>query len=162
MRVIKDNSIVEDDWQLIEVEGENAKIPEGSVIVPYGYWKMNKQQLLNRGLALGVCVKGDDIIEEVAEDIEHFQLIALDFPNFKDGRSYSHARMLRERYNYKGELRAVGEVLRDQLFFLRRCGFDSFQLSPDKDFEDALKGFSDFTVTYQTAADGAVPVYKNR
>lgn len=162
MRVIKDNEVVEDEWQRVEVEGENAELPDGDIIVPYTYWKNNRDQLLDRKQDFGVCVKGDDIIEEVADDIEHFKLIALDFPEFKDGRSYSHARILRDRYGYQGELRAVGDILRDQLFFLRRCGFNSYQVREDKNIEDAVKGFADFSVTYQTAADGALPVYKNR
>ena len=70
--------------------------------------------------------------------------------------------MLRERYGYQGELRAVGDVLRDQLFFLHRCGIDAFQIREDKDIEDAIESFADFSADYQPAADGAVPVYKNR
>lgn len=162
LRVIKDNQVVEDSWQRIDVEGENAALPAGDIIVPYAYWKNNRKQLQDREGNFGVCVSGDEMIEDVAGDLENFKMIALDFPVFKDGRSYSHARLLRDRFGYTGELRAVGDILRDQLFFLRRCGFDSFQLREDKDIENALKGFSDFSVTYQTAADGAVPAYKNR
>ena len=89
-------------------------------------------------------------------------MLALEFPNFKDGRSYSHARLLRERFGFRGELRAVGDVLRDQLFFMQRCGIDAFQVREDKDAEDALRGLSGFTVKYQTAADGLPPIYKTR
>jgi uncharacterized protein (DUF934 family) len=89
-------------------------------------------------------------------------MIALDFPVFKDGRCYSHARLLKDRYDYKGDLRAIGDVLRDQLFFMHRCGIDSFQIREDKDAEDALNAFNDFTVRYQAAADDAVPIYKLR
>ena len=164
MRVIKDARIMEDDWQLVKPaeEGKEITVPEGRVIVPYQYWKANRQAMLDRGTAFGVCIAGDDPIEEVAEDLKHFAIIALDFPAFKDGRNYSHARLLRDRYKYTGELRAVGDILRDQLFYLHRCGIDSFCVREDKDIEDALKGLMDFSVTYQTAADGAVPVYKNR
>lgn len=99
----------------------------------------------------------------MARHLDDFpELIALDFPAFKDGRCYSHARLLRERYDYQGELRAVGDVLRDQLFFMKRCGIDSFQLRSDKDMEDALNAFNDFSVKYQTAADGAPPIYDVR
>ena len=94
--------------------------------------------------------------------LDQFELVALEFPKFTDGRSYSHARRLRDRFGYRGEIRAVGEVLRDQLFFMQRCGIDSYQVREDKDAEDALKGLSDFSVKYQTAADGAPPVYKLR
>ena len=163
MRVIKDNQIVDDDWQRIDVTEADVSLPEGDIIVPFAYWKQHKAELLSRQDGrVSVCIHGDDAIEDVVADLQHFQLIALDFPAFKDGRNYSNARLLRERYGYRGELRAVGDVLRDQLFYLRRCGFDSFQVRADKNIEDALKGLSDFSVTYQTAADGATPVYKNR
>ena len=89
-------------------------------------------------------------------------IIALDFPAFKDGRSYSHARILRDRYNYEGELRAIGNVLRDQMFFMLRCGINCFEVTEGKNAEDALKSFNDFTVRYQAAADDAVPIYKLR
>lgn len=163
MRVIKDNRVVDDDWQRIDTSETDTPLPAGDIIVPYAYWKQHKAELLNRQDGrVAICIHGDDAIEEVVDDLQHFQLIALDFPAFKDGRNYSNARLLRDRYGYRGELRAVGDILRDQLFYLHRCGIDSFQVRSDKDIEDALKGLSDFSVTYQSAADGAVPVYKNR
>ena len=162
MRLIKDQKIVEDGWQrLVEIAAEEA-LPTGNIIVPFAYWLDNKEVLLKRDSKLGVCINGDDDIEGVAKDLEHFDLIALDFPTFADGRSYSHARLLRDRYSFKGELRAVGDVLRDQLFFMQRCGINSFQLREDKDIEDALNAFAEISVKYQTAADGAEPVYKYR
>lgn len=163
MRVIKDNQVIDDNWQRIEITDEQTSMPAGDIIVPFSYWIEHKSELLERKDGrIAICIHGDDAIEEVVNELQYFQLIALDFPAFKDGRNYSHARLLRDRYGYRGELRAVGDVLRDQLFFLHRCGFDSFQVREDKDIEDALKGLSDFSVTYQTASDGAVPVYKNR
>ena len=163
MRVIKDNQIIEDNWQRIDLTEPDAPLPGGDIIVPYAYWKEHKAELLNRQDGrVAICIHGDDAIEDVADDLQYFQLIALDFPVFKDGRNYSNARLLRDRYDYHGELRAVGDVLRDQLFYLRRCGIDSFQVRADKDIEDALKGLADFSITYQAAADGTVPVYKNR
>lgn len=162
MRVIKDKQLVEDDWQLLNEPGVVNELPAGDIIIPFVYWKENKSALTGHTGRLGVCLTGDDLTEDVAEDLEYFQLIALEFEAFKDGRCYSHARLLRDRYGYKGEIRAVGDVLRDQLFFMQRCGINSFQLREDKDMEDAIKGFSDFSVTYQTAADGALPAYKNR
>ena len=162
MQVIKDQKIIEDNWKRLVEIAADANIPAGDVIVPFAYWLEHKNELLNRDGMLGVCVNGDDDIEEIAKDIEHFNLIALNFPAFVDGRSYSHARLLHDRYNFKGELRAVGDVLRDQLFFMQRCGIDSFQLREDKDMQDALNAFSELSVKYQTAADGAEPIYKYR
>ena len=163
MRVIKDNKVIEDNWQRIDKAAEAAPLPPGDIIVSYAYWKTHREQLLQRkGGRFGICIYGDDAIEDIKADLQHFRIIALDFPVFRDGRNYSHARLLRERFGYQGELRAVGDVLRDQLFFLRRCGIDAFQIREDKNIEDALESFADFSQVYQPAADGAVPVYKNR
>ena len=162
LRVIKDNRIIEDQWQRLESIEPGQPLPGGDIIVPWSYWMENREALSARDGKLGVCINGDDETEAVATYIDHFDLIALDFPVFKDGRSYSHARLLRERFNYKGELRAVGDVLRDQLFFMKRCGIDSFQLRSDRDMEDALNAFNDFTVKYQTATDGVPPIYRLR
>lgn len=160
MKVIKDKAIVKDDWQyLSEVDGE---LPEGNIIVPFAYWLLHQSELSDRKGKLGVSIDGTVETEDVAKDMAQFDLIALDFPAFADGRSYSHARLLKDRYNYQGELRAVGDVLRDQLFFMQRCGIDSFELSADKNMDDALNAFKDFSVKYQTAADGAAPIYKQR
>ena len=163
LRVIKGNQVIEDNWQRIDKAAEDAPLPPGDIIVPYAYWKTHREQLLQRTDGLfGICIYGDDAIEDIKADLQHFRIIALDFPVFRDGRNYSHARLLRERYGYQGELRAVGDVLRDQLFFLRRCGIDAFQIREDKNIEDAIESFADFSQVYQPAADGAVPVYKNR
>ena len=159
MRVIKDKQLVEDSWQLVR---ESEQLPEGDIIVSFPYWSENKTSLEGHKGKIAVYLNGDDEVENLKEDLDQFELIALDFPAFKDGRCYSHARLLRERYGYSGELRAIGEVLRDQLFFMNRCGITSFELPEGKDAEDVLKGFSDFSVTYQTAADGALPAYKYR
>jgi len=94
--------------------------------------------------------------------LAHFQVIALNFPSFTDGRHYSSARLLRERYGYKGEIRAIGDVLRDQLFYMRRCGFDAFAIRADRDPVDALEGLKDFSVTYQAAADDERPLFRRR
>ena len=162
MRVIKDRKIIEDDWQRILELEENAQLPNGKVILPFPYWLSNREKLIARKEPFAVWINGDDETETVARDLEHFELIALEFPAFTDGRSYSHARLLRERYGYSGELRAVGDVLRDQLFFMHRCGIDSFEVRADKNIEDALQAFNEFTVTYQSAADRSEPIYRVR
>lgn len=167
MRIIKDQVIVDDTWEcLAEIMSDESvsagSLPSGDVIVPFTYWLDHKDVLQDREGKFGVCINGDDDLKEVAKDINHFDLIALDFPAFTDGSLYSHARLLRDRYNFKGELRAVGDVLRDQLFFMQRCGINAFQLREDKDLEDALNAFTEISVKYQTAADGVEPVYKYR
>ena len=162
MRVIKAGRVVEDGWQRIADPDTLPALPGGDVIVPLDYWRANGALLARHNGRIGVCLNGDDSLDDCADILDRFELVALEFPRFTDGRSYSHARLLRERFGYRGELRAVGEVLRDQLFFMQRCGIDSFQVREDKDAEDALQGLSDFSVKYQAAADGAAPVYRLR
>jgi len=162
LRVIKDNRIIEDEWQRLQEIDVVEELPAGKVIMPFAYWQANRDQLIAQNKKYAVCINGDNETEAVVKDMDHFELIALDFPAFTDGRSYSHARLLRERYGYTGELRAVGDVLRDQLFFMQRCGIDSYQVREDKNIEDALKAFTEFSVKYQTAADRVQPVYKLR
>lgn len=162
MRVIKDKKIVNDDWSVVRELDDAAPVPDGDVILPFHYWQANRDNLLDKKTKHAVWINGDTDVEELVADLEHFSIVALDFPAFKDGRCYSHARLLHDRYAYKGDVRAIGDVLRDQLFFMYRCGISSFQLRDDKDAEDALKAFNDFTIRYQAAADDAVPVYKLR
>ena len=162
MRVIRSGKVLEDSWQRLTVAEQQQSLPDGDWIVPLAYWRDNRDMLSRHKGRIAVCLNGDDSLEDFPGSLESFNLIALEFPKFTDGRSYSHARILRDRFGFQGEIRAVGDVLRDQLFFMQRCGIDSFQLREDKNPEDALQGLSDFTVKYQTAADGALPVYKHR
>ena len=162
MKVIKDNKIIEDDWQLLCQIDDLESLPAGKIIVPYAFWLENRETLSKRAPGVGVCINGDIDTEQVAGDLDGIDLIALDFPVFTDGRAYSHARLLRERYGYAGELRAVGDVLRDQLFFMRRCGIDSFQLRADQDAAAALGALNEFSVCYQGAADNVAPLYRRR
>jgi uncharacterized protein (DUF934 family) len=111
---------------------------------------------------LGVWLDADEEAEEIGDDVEQFKVIALNFPAFTDGRNYSNARLLRDRYGFKGELRAIGDVLRDQLFYMHRCGFDAFAVRPDKDPYEALEGLKDFSVTYQAATDEPLPLFRRR
>ncbi|HEX7025873.1 MAG TPA: DUF934 domain-containing protein, partial [Gammaproteobacteria bacterium] len=103
---------------------------------------------------LGVTIGGGVSVDEIIDDLSHFDLVAVRFPEFRDGRGYSYARLLRERYGFKGEIRAVGNVLRDQLFYMERCGINAFEVQEDRDINDALKAFYELTVRYQPAVDG--------
>lgn len=162
MQVIKDRAVINDDWQLIREFDSSNSLPEGKVILPFVAWQASRDELLKRDTEHAVWIDGDVETEALLEDLKYFTLIALDFPAFKDGRSYSHASLLRNRYNYSGDLRAIGDVLRDQLFFLQRCGISSYEVREDKDINDALKSLDDFSVRYQAAADDALPIYRQR
>ncbi|MFN3232456.1 MAG: DUF934 domain-containing protein [Alphaproteobacteria bacterium] len=160
MRIIKDQAIVEDDWQHVE-NGED--LPEGKIIVSLERWREERDALIGRkNSGLGIQLSSDQQPEDIAEDLEHFEVVSLHFPLFRDGRPYSTARVLRERYGYTGELRATGDVLRDQIFYMHRCGFNSFEVREDRSVDDALKAFGDFTVTYQPASDEDLPLWRRR
>jgi uncharacterized protein (DUF934 family) len=151
MPLIKATGPVDDLWTF--VKDEDQLPPDGAVIVTLARWQANRDQLLARPTPLGVRLKSDQAPSAIAGDIERFDVIALEFPKFTDGRAYSSARLLRERHGFRGELRAVGNVLRDQLAFMRRCGFDSFQIPDSADaaaWAGSLRGIS---VVYQPATD---------
>jgi uncharacterized protein (DUF934 family) len=153
MSLIKGGNLVEDTF--VDASGSETIPPSGPVIVNLAQWQAQRDALLERGTPLGLRLHSDQSPEAIADDIQHFALIALEFPKFRDGRAYSYARLLRERYGFKGELRAVGDVLMEQVFFMVRTGFDAFDLqqSPDPvaDFQTALR---DFSVWYQPTGDG--------
>ena len=151
MALIKDRKVVVDCWRHA---ADNEPLPtKGWVIVSLARWQKEKAEMVERNIPLGICLKSDESSESIAKELIHFDLVALEFPTFRDGRPYSTARLLRERYDYKGELRAVGYVLRDQLLFMMRCGFVSFQYSGKGLAEEALQAFDEITVTYQSALD---------
>ena len=158
MRVIKDRKIVDDGWELLPA---GAPIPpSGDVIVSLDTWA---QWVANPDTArsgqVGVLLRSNELPHQIAR-LEQAPLVAIEFPKFVDGRGYSSARLLRDRLGYKGELRAVGDVLHDQLFYMSRVGFDSFALKAGKDIEGALAAFNDFSVAYQAAADDPRPLFR--
>jgi len=109
---------------------------------------------------VGVRLPNTANVADLAEDLSRLKVVALEFPKFADGRAHSQARLLRERYGYQGEIRAVGDILRDQLFFMARNGFDAFELRADRSLEDALDAFGEFSESYQPAADQQLPLYR--
>ncbi|MDA5193145.1 DUF934 domain-containing protein [Govanella unica] len=158
MQIIKDKAIVDDHWQHVAADAET--IPDGDVILPLALWQARRAELVGRNGGIGVQLEPGDHPEQIAEDLHRFSVVACNFPSFRDGRGYSYARLLRERYGFTGEVRAVGDVLRDQLFYMARCGFNAFEMRPDRSIEDALKAFGDFSVTYQNAADTELPNFR--
>ena len=159
--LIKNKRIVPDSWQLLEpaAEGGLPDLPvTGDWILPLAMWIEQRAQTGNkneRSGRNGVLLENTDDPRLLVEDFDKLALIAVRFPKFTDGRGYSIARLLR-RLGWKGELRAVGDVLRDQLFYMTRCGFDAFALRADQDPQVALTAFSDFSAPYQPAGDEGV------
>lgn len=163
-RIIRDGAVVTDDWRLVEsCEQSIAEIlPISSkLVVPLQVW-LAECDALTGHRALGVWMDSHEDPADLADDVNHLQLIAVNFPTFKDGRGYSIAYLLRNRYGYTGELRAIGDVLRDQLFYMHRVGFNSFQLRADKDINDALKALNDFSESYQASTDQPEPLFRRR
>lgn len=156
-QIIKNRAIVDDNWH--HVAEDATDLPAGDIIVPLSIWQERRAELTDRDGGLGVRLAPVQRPALIADDLDRFAVIAIEFPAFKDGRGFSHARLLRERYGYKGEVRAVGDVARDQMFFMARCGFDAYEVKEGRSLEDALKAFEDFSVTYQPAADDPRPFF---
>jgi uncharacterized protein (DUF934 family) len=151
--LIKNKRIAIDSW--LQLKAEFAIPASGDVIVPLAVWTAQREQLVKRAGRHGVLLENTDDPRVLTADFDRLGLIAVRFPKFVDGRGYSIARLLR-RLGWKGELRAVGDVLRDQLFYMTRCGFDAFALRDDQDPQVALTAFGDFSAPYQPAIDDGV------
>ena len=161
-RLIKGRAVVDDGWTLLPRDATLAAISAGvPTIVPLALWKSERTALLARG-DIGVWLAPADDPGEVAADAAALPLIAVEFPKFTDGRGYSIARLLRERYSFTGELRAIGDVLRDQLFALEQCGFDAFAIRADRSAEDALASFDDFSGVYAPTTKTPQPWFRRR
>jgi len=153
MALVKNNLIIQDDWAYVKDDGP---LVDGKIIVSLKRWQDERETLLKRTGNLGLILQSDENPDLILQDLKFFQVIVLDFPAFTDGRSYSYARLLRERHDFEGEIRATGSVLRDQIFLMHRCGFDAFEIKADD--EAALKIWldaqSERTVFYQPTGDG--------
>jgi uncharacterized protein (DUF934 family) len=134
-------------------------VPAGKVVVPLAVWLAQKAALSDRA-DLGVWLDSHERPEELKGDVQRFAVIAVNFPKFTDGRGYSIAYNLRMRLGYKNELRAIGDVLRDQLFYMQRVGFNAFATRPDRNIHDALRGLTDFSEAYQTSWDRKMPLFR--
>ncbi|HXN16379.1 MAG TPA: DUF934 domain-containing protein [Usitatibacter sp.] len=163
--VIRLGQVETDPWHYLgapPLEDLSQALPPGALVVPLAAWKERRAELVARGEALGVWLKPDDDPGELALDFAALSLIAVHFPKFTDGRGYSTATLLRGRHGYRGELRAFGDVGRDQLFYLSRCGFDAFRLADHRDPHQALASLRDFRFRYQGSADDPRPLFRQR
>ncbi|MBS1119228.1 MAG: oxidoreductase [Deltaproteobacteria bacterium] len=159
MQIIRKRAITDDDFVHVP---DGAALPDtGKPIVTLAYYVEARDALLGRYPSLGVRITSDKLPLDIPE-LGRLALVAIEFPRFTDGRGYSIARQLRDRHGFTGEIRAVGWVLRDQLYYLERCGFDAFELKPGKPLESALEAFGEFTVTYQAGVDDPRPIYRRR
>ncbi len=155
-QLLRDGRIVADDWTYFaEPDGPGASVAADStnaVILTFDQWRSNELAWRAAPGRLGVILSPAHKIEQLAPDLTRFDLVGAEFSGPSEGRGYTQGRLLRERYGWRGELRATGYVRRDQVFFLARCGFNSFEL-PDSDLNAAAAAFSTFTARYQPSND---------
>lgn len=145
--IILNGNVVEQNVTHINADDATPPTP---FTVPFSVWQDNANELNNNDVFAGVRVSGADDIFEIGEALTQHKLVAIEFGNFVDGRGYSIARLLRTRFGFTGELRAMGNVLKDQLYYMQHCGFNAFEVEEEKDINSALNGLNDFSVTYQT------------
>ena len=157
-RILRRREIVADDWFHF---GEDAA-DGAALIVPLAELRKDPGRWWQWSGRLGVRLTPVDRVEELADELPRLDLVAVEFPTPVDGRGYSTGRLLRDRYGYRGELRAIGEVLRDQLYYLSRCGFDAFALRPDQDAGQALAALDDFSEAYQASVERPHPLFRRR
>lgn len=162
MQIIKNHKIVDDQWQYFTEKFDTSMPPDGNIIITLKAWKTAKENLITRQSKLGIKLNSDELLPEIVDDLDYFEIISLDFTPYKDGRHFSTARLLRERYHYKGEIRATGEVLRDQLLYMQRVGFDAFELGSNQDLNAALTAFNEFSTAYQPTANPHSPFYQKK
>lgn len=154
-QIIKQREIVADAWRYADEDAAAS-----AVIVPYVRFQLERDQWLASTATLGVRLAAADPVEALANDLARLSLIALEFGGSGEGRGYTQAQLLRRRYHFKGEIRAVGKIQRDQVFYLARCGFDAFEFPEGTDLQVALTAFNDFSVAYQPSADQGVALRK--
>ena len=142
--------------------GDDQAIPPGDVIVSLARFQAEGEGLLSEGRQVGVRLESDEEVEALAYDLPQIALVCLAFPKFADGRAYTSARLLRERFHFKGEVRAVGDVLREQAGAMVRCGFDAFEPADGSSLEDWRRASQRFRHVYQRASDGRSPAFEAR
>jgi uncharacterized protein (DUF934 family) len=152
--LISDKDLIEDNWHRADADKKIS--PGDKVILSLDRLLQQGGQLITKRMALGVELEPAAAVEELLPFLEHLQIVVLRFDNFADGRAFSQARLLRDRYAYRADIRAVGDVLCDQLSFMRRCGFNQFQLGDNEDVEFALGSFGNISLHYQNELKQAV------
>lgn len=160
MRLVKNGRVTEDRFVRVL---DDAPVPDRvPVLVPAARFLADTAELAQRAAPTGVIWPNNRDVAALAPYLDRLALVALVFPNFRDGRAYSQARILRERYGFRGELRATGEVLRDQFLFLVRAGFDSLEVKKDADAPVFAEVLRRYDVFYQPAADGRPSAFRRR
>lgn len=162
-KLTKHGELIADNWQVAAKDAPPvlADLEKGEWLVHIN-WYIDHQADLAGKSNIGVWLDSDDDAQSVAALVAQLPVIGINFPVFTDGRGFSLGRTIRERFNFAGELRAIGSFMQDQLFYLKRCGFDSFVVSDSVDIESMAKSLADFSDCYQAAVDQPLPLFRRR
>ena len=164
--LILDGTVVENTWRLLPLGGEEELSAEslapGKVILPFSVWRELRDALQARKNDIGVWLDSDETADLIGDYAAELPLIATHFPAFTDGRAFTAGRLLRERYGFTGELRAVGSFIRDQLTYLKRCGFNAFAYQGEQPLSALLESMQDFSDSYQAGVDQPLPIFRRR
>lgn len=164
-KLIKNREIIEDKWLLLNDLTPSSTLDaanDADILVPLAYWLDNQEALQTRAGKTGVWLDSQELPSALKDSLSKLAIVAINFPKFADGRGYSIARELRVTMGFDGEIRAIGDVLRDQLFYMARCGFNAFALREDQNLEVSLAAFDTFSDGYQVSADKPTPLFRRR
>ncbi len=157
--LIDQKSSLENTWTLLQ--DSSADFSQSNIMIPATYWLDNESDFIGRD-DVSIWFTGDADLSLFKGKLSQFNVIGVNFPAFADGRGYSLARLISEREGYTGELRAIGDVLIDQLFFMKRCGFNTYLLEEGLAADTAINYFSTFSAPYQLAADIKEPLFRRK
>ena len=160
MALLKRQEIVPDQWSRVDELDDPLEIDHP--IITLGSWRKHEEQLTHLNTPLGIVLESEESPILISNVLSRFSLVALNFPKLSDGRGFSYARLLRERFNFVGEVRAVGEIRRDQYLFLLRCGFDAFEIDDSGDLSGWHEAAREVSVFYQPSSDRAPWVARRR
>ena len=161
-KLIKDGVLIDNIWQRASLDKEDP-LPSGHVLVSMQYWNAHQAEIGQRLESVGLLIESSETPDSIlSEDLNTIAIIAINFPAFADGRGFSIARLLRERYDYRGEIRAVGAPIRDQLSYLMRVGFNAVELAEHYDPKEAIASLKDFSDNYQASVEQPLPLFRRR
>ncbi|MFT6260918.1 MAG: hypothetical protein ACJAYK_001949 [Crocinitomicaceae bacterium] len=158
-KLINQTSEIENTWTLIRDEA--GDLSQANIMIPASYWVANQAEFEGRN-DVAIWFAGDVNISDFDGKLDQFPVVGVDFPAFADGRGYSIAHLIIERQNYQGELRAIGDVLIDQLYFMKRCGFNTYLLTDELEPKVAIQYFETFSEPYQLAVDIKDPIFRRK
>jgi len=165
LKLIKDGAIADNLWHTVFIDSaykDAIASKAEQILVPFNMWQEHKAELKASGIEIGVWLDSEDDPYELSDEVGNLPLIAVNFPIFRDGRAFSSAAILRQRLGYTGELRAIGDVLCDQAFYMKKCGINSFELPDSGHADDFFRAFSDFTDSYQSTVEVTDPLFRRR